>query len=397
MKPPRFISLFSGCGGFDQGFIEAGFKPRAAFDIWPLAVETYKANLGKEAHVWDLLAGRLPPGLSTECDVVIAGSPCQGFSTVGKRLVKDPRNLLYESAVEIAISLKPSVIVLENVPGILAGNHKKYFEKAVGLLKSRRYKAAAVVLDAQDCGVPQSRRRVIVIAWKTGACPTELSVQLADRCPSLAEVIEECEGLPNHHPVSLSRKSYKYLIARRIGQGQKLSNVRGGDSAVHTWEIPEVFGATSATERRLLELIMRMRRRDRIRSNGDADPVSVKSVSAEYGRSTKKIVDGLISKQYLRRVEGGVDLQHTFNGKFKRLEASGISYAVDTHFGDPRYFLHPNAHRGFSVRETARIQGFPDSFVFKGSRRDQYRLIGNAVPPPMGRTIATFIKSALLR
>jgi DNA (cytosine-5)-methyltransferase 1 len=95
-------------------------------------------------------------------------------------------------------------------------------------------------------------------------------------------------------------------------------------------------------------------------------------------------------------VSGLLDLTHTFNGKYRRLELGRPSLTVDTKFGDPRYFLHPTENRGFSVAEAAAIQGFPDWFVVPGAPRDQFRLLGNAVPPPMAAQIAHFVREALL-
>ena len=103
----------------------------------------------------------------------------------------------------------------------------------------------------------------------------------------------------------------------------------------------------------------------------------------------------LTEKGYLKSVEGGVDLVGTFNGKFRRLAWDKPSCTVDTRFGSPRYFLHPSQQRGFTVREAARIQGFDDSYIFAGSEKSQYRLIGNAVPPPLGELAAKFAKRLL--
>src|SRR5690554_4238534 len=116
MSSPKFVSLFSGCGGLDLGFINAGFLPVAAYDIWPVAVENYSKNIGDHIHTWDLSQGNLPSPV--ECDVLLAGSPCQGFSTIGKRQLDDPRNHLLHTAVAIALQLRPKVVIFENVTGI---------------------------------------------------------------------------------------------------------------------------------------------------------------------------------------------------------------------------------------------------------------------------------------
>jgi DNA (cytosine-5)-methyltransferase 1 len=199
------------------------------------------------------------------------------------------------------------------------------------------------------------------------------------------------EGVANHDMVYLDRSSVGYKIAEKLKAGQKLSNVRSGPRAVHTWEIPEVFGSTTRKEREVLEEVLRLRRRNRIRDFGDADPVETKLLKKLFGSS---LIASLEAKSYLKRVGDSHDLVGTFNGKYRRLHLDEPSYTVDTRFGDPRYFLHPTENRGFTVREAARIQGFPDGFVFNGSKSEQFRMIGNAVPPPMATNFAQFLRSA---
>lgn len=392
MRKPLFVSLFSGCGGLDLGFIKAGFTPVAAYDIWPLAVENYRQNIGHHAHVWDLSKGILPK--HERCDVVLAGSPCQGFSTAGKRQFDDPRNGLLQSAVTIAIGLMPKMMVFENVPGLLQGAHKKYFENACNGLHAAGYSTRTVVVDARDTGIPQLRRRVILVAWNTGA---NFEPVITAREPiTLEHAIADVDGLPNHEPIGIEHGSADIKIAARIKAGQKLCNVRAGNASVHTWQIPEVFGEVSRTEKELLEMVMRLRRRLRVRDVGDADPVPRQVLEEELGRKVTKEIRGLVHKGYLREIGRAVDLTQTFNGKYRRANPSGVSYTVDTRFGDYRYFLHPFEQRGFTVREAARIQGFPDTYRFSGPVREQFRLVGNAVPPTMGMMVGEMIKPALV-
>jgi len=166
---------------------------------------------------------------------------------------------------------------------------------------------------------------------------------------------------------------------------------------VATWDIPEVFGLVTENERTVLELLRRVRRQERLRDHGDADPVSLERLEAALGAPFHRLVEGLVTKGYLRRVDGGLDLVGTFNGKFRRLAWDKPSCTVDTRFGSPRYFLHPSQERGFTVREAARIQGFEDSYTFRGSEQAQYRMIGNAVPPPIGAMAADIAKRLLGR
>src|SRR5262249_27722722 len=138
------------------------------------------------------------------------------------------------------------------------------------------------------------------------------------------------------------------------------------------------------------------RRQKRKRKVGDADPVSLAVLEKEFKRPLKSLVKSLKNKGYIRDVDGkNFDLSNTFNGKFRRLAWNGFSPTVDTRFGSPRYFLHPDEHRGFTPREAARIQGFDDNFIFEGSIEQQFEMIGNAVPPPMAEAIAKIIKTKI--
>ncbi|MFY0676741.1 MAG: DNA cytosine methyltransferase [Neptuniibacter sp.] len=393
VNPPSFISLFSGCGGLDLGFIEAGFKPIAAYDSWPLAVEHYQNNIGKHAYVFDLSDGTLPHNHS--CDVVIAGSPCQGFSTIGKRMLNDPRNLLLQSAVKIALSIQPKVIVLENVPGALQGKHKQHWETAIDKLSQSGYKTQTFLIDARKAGVPQSRKRAILIAYQPFL---ELPTLIPSKTKlSLLEAISNISCKHNHKPKVLAKDSNEHSIASKIQPGQKLCNVRGGSASVHTWEIPSAFGPVTLEEKEVLIALMRLRRRIRVRDFGDADPVEPHHLFKEISRDAKSDVSSLIQKGYIKHVGDKLELKHTFNGKYRRADPDGSSFTVDTRFGDPKCFLHPIEHRGFSVREAARIQTFPDNYLFHGSTNNQFKLIANAVPPKMGQCVGEVVMDAIQR
>lgn len=390
----RFASLFCGCGGFDLGLKGAGMQPIAGFDACDTAIDHYRRNVCPNGEVKDLTS---PLGELPKVDVVIAGPPCQGFSTVGKRNLGDQRNHLLPLAGKIAVSLKPKVILIENVWAAKAGGHARYWSELEATLREKKYSTHTLMCNAADLGLAQSRRRLLLIAWK-GKKAHDFDAMLRQfKKPNarLDEVLSGVETLPDHEPRFLAPDSKDYRIASRIGPGQKLCNVRGGPRAVHTWNIPEVFGKTTAEECKLLEFIMRVRRQERRRDNGDADPVCLASIEAEFKGRTKRLVDSLLKKRYLRPVGEFLDLCHTFNGKYRRFQWDSIACAVDTRFGEPQLFLHPNEARPFTVREAARIQGFPDDYTFGSKPRDNFRLIGNAVPPMMGEFAAACAREAL--
>jgi DNA (cytosine-5)-methyltransferase 1 len=391
----EFASLFSGCGGFDLGFSARGFRSRGAFDCDPEAVENFSANIEGPINRVDLTQGIPDEHLLFGVDALIAGPPCQGFSTAGKRLVNDQRNHLLTLTGTLALRISPKVLVLENVSGALSGEHAKYLKSLDTTMRLAGYRTYTMRCQTADMGMAQLRRRVLFFAWQTGR-DIQFTIPNAPQ-GELRTVLAGADNLANHNPRRLTKHSKEWYIAQRIKPGQKLSNVRGGLNAVATWDIPEVFGVITGHERTVLELLRRMRRQERTRDHGDADPVSFARLEAALGARFHRLIEGLIAKGYLRRVDGGIDLVGTFNGKFRRLAWNKPSCTVDTRFGAARYFLHPSQQRGFTVREAARIQGFPDHYVFQGNEKAQYRVIGNAVPPPLGSFAADIVTQLLGR
>lgn len=391
----RLISLFSGCGGFDMGFQSEGFVPIAAFDSDQAAVSHYKENVSDAVALCDL---RDPPSSLfhlKSIDVLIAGPPCQGFSTAGKGDPKDERNSLLSVAAEIAIKMKPRLIVFENVPQVLSQPHLKRWESVARQFRENGYQTHSTCGSGSQLGMSQSRRRAFLFAWRT---KREIEFDWPERpIGRLDHTLAGVESQANHLPKPFSKDSRLRKISERIGPGQKLSNVRGGPRSVHTWHIPEVFGPTTAAECEILEAVMRLRRLDRSRDFGEGDPVTLARIAGQIGGFPKARIDSLVARDYLRWVGRKVDLVHTYNGKFRRFRWEDIAATVDTRFGDPNLFLHPNEHRPFTVREAARIQGFPDTFLFKGAARDSFRIIGNAVPPLMAQTVANFGRALLGR
>ena len=391
----KFASLFSGCGGFDLGFIQQGFQPDGAYDCDPEAVENFKANVKSNIYNTDLTDGVPNERSLIGIDAIIAGPPCQGFSTAGKRLLDDERNHLLTLTSHLALRIHPKVLVVENVAGALSGAHARYWNDMDERMRLAGYRTTTIRCQVADLGLAQLRKRILFFAWRTRR-NHEFTTTGVPRS-TLHSALVGVRKQKNHHPLQISPESREWKIAKRIKPGQKLSNVRGGKNAVATWDIPEVFGTITENERTVLELLRRLRRQERTRDHGDADPVSFSRLKEALGMRFHHLVLGLVSKGYLRLVNNGVDLVGTFNGKFRRLAWDKPSCTVDTRFGSPRYFLHPTQQRGFTVREAARIQGFNDNYVFHGSEKGQYRLIGNAVPPPLGALAAKFTRQLLGR
>lgn len=389
----RVLSLFSGCGGLDLGFERAGFQTVAAFDADKAAVATFNENFGEKARVVDLSQ---PAAFPQDIDVVIAGPPCQGFSTgSGYSKVDDPRNDLLARTCDLISNIRPKAAVIENVSALGNARNRPYLEYALFKLKEAGLNAELSVLNAEDFGVPQARRRLIIVATRA---TFGFNLSGVKRTPHfvLRDVLHDIgEGVQSHDPIPPRAGTKDYLIAKRIRQGQKLCNVRGGERSVHTWDIPEVFGSTTWAEKEVLLRLLRLRRTNRKRSFGDADPVSFDEIQSTFEQNIDGQISALIGKGYVRKIEGFFDLTHTFNGKYKRLIWDDFAPTVDTRFGDIRLFLHPTENRGMTVREAARIQGFPDGFKFPTHKPTAFRLIGNAVPPPLAQNVAAFVREII--
>lgn len=393
----NYVSLYSGCGGADIGFHRKGFNNIGSFDINNFALEVLKENLNVPVYNIDLSK---PIDLNDyikikPVHVVFSGAPCQGFSTAGNREYSDPRNNLLVRGGELALMLNTEVFVSENVMGSLSGNLKDYWNSLDKLFVSHGYVTDFVKVNCLDIGMAQMRKRVLFFAWRDSSKSIQWPKKKSPR--NLSDVLKNVEVAPNNIGYQIGSDDEKVKIARHIGQAQKLSNVRGGERAVATWKIPEVFGNVNEEEESILVSLRNLRRRNRQRQIGDADPVHLDVLIDEYGDVVVKHLENLVDKGYVKRKEQDkYDLTRTFNGKYRRMSMQEPSTTVDTRFGNPIYFLHPEEDRGFTVREAARIQGFPDGFIFKGSLVEMYRMIGNAVPPPLSEIVADIVKNQLL-
>lgn len=395
MKQPTVLSLFSGCGGMDLGFIQAGFNIVWANDIEKSAVYTYRKNIGEhiiEKDIKEIKNEKLP----TEIDVVIGGFPCQGFSLAGKRDINDERNQLYKEMKRVVEVVRPKFFVAENVRGLLSMLKGEVIKHIVRDFTSIGYKVNFKLLYAPHYGVPQERYRVFIIGNRINKenkfpepiCNTEiLSVRNA------IGDLEELGGLPNHEIIQKWPTEYD-IIMNHIREGQKLCNSRHGESSVYTWDIPEVYGEVTREEKEILLAIAKNRRRKEY-GEKDGNPLSISTISALTEKDeeiVKSLVNALINKEYLIEKEvGKYDITKANFARFYRLSWDDLSPTILTNFDNPRNYVHPSQNRPLSVREVARLQSFPDDFIFYGTLKEQYTLIGNAVPPLLAKAVANII------
>jgi len=229
----KIVSLFSGAGGMDLGFIKAGHEIIWANDIDPKAVETYKANIGNHIVLGDIK--EIPAETIPDCDMVIGGFPCQGFSVANiNRSIQDERNKLYLEFLRVVKEKKPLYFVAENVKGILSLGKGKVVEMIINDFKSAGYNVEYKLLNAADYGVPQIRERVIFIGIRddinepihfpepTHSDPNKLKFTGTKNWVTIGEALknipepEEAPDIPNHEYTKYKLRFNGYLGHRKI-------------------------------------------------------------------------------------------------------------------------------------------------------------------------------------
>lgn len=427
------VSLFSGCGGLDLGFHEANFDPIYAVDNDSAAIAVYRQNIATSAYVRDVTTSEFHSeiGALGTVDVVLGGFPCQGFSKAGPKRPSDERNVLYREMRASIERLRPRIFIAENVDGLSQNFGGSYLKAIVEDFTTVGYRVEHRIVDAVAYGVPQHRRRVLFVGvrddqpsfvWplQTHTLPRrngeskidESTVSLWDisRARSAlapARTIRDAitdlpylDGVADHSVTNKWPEKYSQIF-EAIAPGQKLCNVRHAPSSIYTWQIPAVFGEITPNQRTILETIGRNRRHKKYGDIPNGNPLCLEDVVSLSGLDISlSDMNDLVRIGYLKQVDERFDLKGAMfcSGLFKRPSWDEPSPTVLTNFHNPRYFLHPSEDRPFSLRECARLQGFPDTFQFTSAGialEDGYRLVGNAVPPPLSRVLATSVSDFL--
>jgi DNA (cytosine-5)-methyltransferase 1 len=306
----KAISLFSGSGGMDLGFLKTRkIDVVLANDYNKSACESYKHNIGDHIIHGDIKDLKNLP----EADLVIGGPPCQGFSTANpKRAFDDPRNLMFKEYARIIKEVEPKVFVLENVSGMMTMKGGDVFKLIKKELKSCGYNLYDKLLNAKDFGVPQSRRRVFIVGV---------------------------------------RKDYK--------QKFKFPDPIIKDENYIT------VGETINTS---------IKEKDKNHSIGKLTELNQERL--------KHIPPGGSMRNVPEHLQNNSDL----NRSMRRLHPDKPSHTIVHNNCD--HYYHPTEERRITIREMARIQGYPDSYMFKGSKSEQSRQVGNSVPVDFGFAIA---------
>jgi DNA (cytosine-5)-methyltransferase 1 len=417
----RVADLFSGAGGLSEGFRQAGCRIVAGSDIDPDACATYALNFPEartvRGDIREAVVRKEVLAAAAGAEVVVGGPPCQAFSQMRNhcRLIDDPRNSLYREFVRIVAKLEPAAFVMENVPGLEQMGVKEQVLEDLALKGAYRVKVQ--VLDAADFGVPQTRQRIVFIGVHSsvGIDPPAMRGSGA----TAALFLERCNG----------DNRIRYEVAEDGGLfGSLLEQLRDpGDAAFVTAE--QAIGDLAllkAGERRdemgvaeLLPPSSEYQRRMRAGLGGAITNTSVPRINADTrirlsglppGGNYRDLPDEMMGR-YLTGELWGPHNGSGFLGRrhyyaYRRLHPRFWSWTLNTK-ADSVY--HYRERRALSVREFARLQSFPDRFVFTtdprrgelpgriegGAAHSRYRQAGNAVPPLLARAIAVSLLNSL--
>lgn len=364
-RRPLAIDLFCGAGGLSLGLQEAGFDVILGVDRYTNAISTHRANFGGVSYCGDLSSHKHLRTIERTLEgipisLIAGGPPCQPFSRAGKNKIRslgnkkdtDRRRELWRKFIFLVKRIKPTSVLIENVPDLGFGENSVIFRKIVSSLELAGYRVESRILSAWQLGVPQHRQRLIIVGFRDGR---------SFKWPQM-------------------RTSDKVTVRDAIGD---LPVVAGGARQI---ELPYGESLTSfqRKSRRALS------RQDR----GKVYDHLTRPVRKDDLEAFRLLKDGTLYSALpsrLRRYRADI-----FEDKYKRLPWDGLSRSITAHIGkDGYWYIHPEQHRTLTIREAARIQTFPDHFRFAGSPSHAFRQIGEAVPPLLAKALGRKLRSAL--
>jgi DNA (cytosine-5)-methyltransferase 1 len=364
---PTAVDLFSGAGGASLGMTSAGYDLRLAADVSAACGLTHTANLPGDFLVADLrevdaekilTAAGIPAG---SLDLLFAGPPCQGFSIIGSRVIWDERNNLFREVLRIAGEMQPRCIVVENVPGLVNLARGAYLRAILDGLDNLGYAAACAELLAAQYGAPQMRWRLVIIAWRKDLGipagygfppPTAGTAGIGDLLPNVTITAQQTDG----------------FVTTRDAIGDLPPIAAGGEVGQYTG--PPASGYQRAMRQQL----------DHELFNHYAARLSPANLARLARLAPGQDWRDLPRDMLPASMQRALRKDHT--RRYRRMTWDGIPRSVITRFRDPKSgeYTHPDQDRTISIREAARLQGFPDRFIFHGDRSSQYDQVGNAVP-----------------
>ena len=386
------VDLFCGAGGLSLGFIHEGCRVIFANDIDELCIDTYKYN-HPEIPDSSIICGditKIAPNINElieeDVDLIIGGPPCQGFSTANKhhRVINDPRNGLYKYFIKSVEKLVPKIVVMENVRGMMKVAHQVVEDyESIRPVKSGtefHYRVSYRLLNSADFSVAQNRERLIYIAIRNDisecmkVSPDEIfkAIESENKGRTIYNLSSALEGVRSLEPPEV------------MGVGEKDTEESGRKIDVNPYSGQENSYLRLINDNRYIPLVFNHKARycspnnheiyRRMRQGDDGTAPQIADIFPYTSRNDK------------------------FKDKYFRLYADRPCRTITAHLrADCHSHIHPTEDRALTPREAARVQSFPDDYLFLGPYLKTYIQIGNAVPPLMARGIAKVVLKLIRR
>jgi DNA (cytosine-5)-methyltransferase 1 len=354
-RQPRTLDLFCGIGGLTIGLERAGFKSIGGVDHWEDAATTFEHNLKPlrcfQSDLTETSVADIEKYFdidASDIDVVVGGPPCQGFSTIGKRDLADPRNQLWKHYFELVEEIRPAYVLIENVEGLWIADEGKFKENIIRAFEGNGYQMECRLIRSADYGVPQLRKRVVFLGCLSGLAPVKFPEATCKKYVTVADAIFDLPKLgPNQAATEYAGPAITRFQKDRRKGCRALSNHQ-----------------TSNHPPSLIEVLKHI----------------------PDGGNRLSIPDRLQPKS-------------GFHNSYARLASDKPAIAVTSTMHKPSSArtTHPTQHRGLTVREGLRLQTFDDNFVVLGARTRQFLQVGNAVPPLLAETFGKAIIDAFAK